>query len=96
MAWLAQSGAGDTSFVTSRRGYREGMPFQSLTGGPGNRLVDDDSHSAGTAELDPERDRIRHPRFGIGRRIAEAGRFCPKGLGQNRAGGACPTGSWAG
>jgi len=51
------SRAGEISFENTRRGAREGMPFQSLTGGRGDRVIIDDPHSTETAESDAERER---------------------------------------
>lgn len=49
--------AGETSFANTRQGFREGMPFKSLTGGRGDRVIIDDPHSTETAESDAERAR---------------------------------------
>ena len=49
--------AGEISFENTARGGREGMPFQSLTGGRGDRVIIDDPHSTETAESEAERDR---------------------------------------
>jgi len=48
---------GETSFSNTRTGSREGVPFGSLTGGRGDRLIIDDPHSTETAESDTERAR---------------------------------------
>ena len=49
--------AAELSFETTARGAREGMPFQSLTGGRGDRVIIDDPHSAETADSEAERAR---------------------------------------
>lgn len=49
---------GETSFANSKTGYREGVPFRSLTAGRGDRLIIDDPHSTETAESDAERARV--------------------------------------
>ena len=49
--------AAELSFETTARGAREGMPFQSLTGGRGDRVIIDDPHSTETAESEAERAR---------------------------------------
>lgn len=49
--------AAELSFENTRRGAREGMPFQSLTGGRGDRVIIDDPHSTETAESEAERAR---------------------------------------
>lgn len=48
--------AGEMSFENTKRGVREGMPFASLTGGRGDRVVIDDPHSTETAESDAARE----------------------------------------
>lgn len=48
--------AGEMSFENSATGFREGVPFGSLTGGRGDRLLIDDPHSTETAESDAERE----------------------------------------
>lgn len=48
--------AGEMSFENTKRGFREGIPFQSLTGGRGDRVIIDDPHSTESAESDTERD----------------------------------------
>lgn len=48
---------GETSFANDRTGWREGVPFGSLTGGRGDRLVIDDPHSTETAESASDRAR---------------------------------------
>lgn len=45
---------GESSFANDRMGNREGVPFKSLTGGRGDRLVIDDPHSVDTAESPAE------------------------------------------
>jgi predicted phage terminase large subunit-like protein len=45
----------ELSFENSDTGTREGIPFNSLTGQRGDRLVIDDPHSVKTAESDAER-----------------------------------------
>lgn len=47
---------GESSFENSEKGTREGMPFRSLTGGRGDRLLIDDPHSTETAESDADRE----------------------------------------
>ncbi|MCD9096184.1 phage terminase large subunit [Luteimonas sp. A1P009] len=47
--------AGEMSFENTRMGNREGVPFQSLTGGRGDRVIIDDPHSTETAESPAER-----------------------------------------
>lgn len=49
--------AAELSFENTARGGREGMPFQSLTGGRGDRVIIDDPHSTETAESEAERAR---------------------------------------
>ncbi len=49
--------SGEASFANTKTGFREGVPFQSLTGGRGDRVVIDDPHSTETAESDAERKR---------------------------------------
>lgn len=46
---------GETSFSNTATGTREGVPFGSLTGQRGDRLIIDDPHSTETAESDTER-----------------------------------------
>jgi predicted phage terminase large subunit-like protein len=48
--------AGETSFENTKRGGREGVPFASMTGGRGDRVIIDDPHSTETAESDAERE----------------------------------------
>lgn len=48
--------AGEMSFANTKTGSREGMPFASLTGGRGDRVIIDDPHSTETAESDAERE----------------------------------------
>ncbi len=48
---------GETSFENTAGGWREAMPFQSLTGGRGDRVIIDDPHSTETAESEAERRR---------------------------------------
>lgn len=47
--------SGEMSFENSALGKRDGVPFKSLTGGRGDRVVIDDPHSTETAESDTER-----------------------------------------
>jgi predicted phage terminase large subunit-like protein len=47
--------AGETSFANSSTGFREGVPFGSLTSQRGDRLIIDDPHSTETAESDVDR-----------------------------------------
>ena len=49
--------AAELSFENTKRGAREGMPFQSLTGGRGDRVIIDDPHSTETAESEADRAR---------------------------------------
>lgn len=46
----------EISFENTARGFREGKPFASLTGGRGDRVIIDDPHSTETAESQAERD----------------------------------------
>lgn len=48
--------AGEMSFENTRRGWREGVPFKSMTGGRGDRVIIDDPHSTETAESEAERE----------------------------------------
>jgi predicted phage terminase large subunit-like protein len=48
--------AGEASFANTKTGFREGMPFASLTGGRGDRVIIDDPHSTETAESEAERE----------------------------------------
>lgn len=48
--------AGEASFANSKTGFREGMPFKSLTGSRGDRVIIDDPHSIDTAESEAERE----------------------------------------
>jgi predicted phage terminase large subunit-like protein len=41
---------GETSFENSATGWREGVPFKSLTSGRGHRVIIDDPHSTESAE----------------------------------------------
>jgi len=52
---LARSG--EISFANTKTGFREGMPFGSLTGARGDRVIIDDPHSTETAESDADRER---------------------------------------
>lgn len=47
--------AGETSFANDATGTREGVPFASITGKRGDRVVIDDPHSLDGAESDAER-----------------------------------------
>lgn len=47
--------AGETSFANSDTGTREGVPFASITGKRGDRVVIDDPHSLDGAESEAER-----------------------------------------
>jgi predicted phage terminase large subunit-like protein len=49
--------AGELSFANEATGFREGVPFPSLTGGRGDRVIIDDPHSTETAESEAERAR---------------------------------------
>lgn len=46
----------EISFENTARGFREGKPFASLTGGRGDRVIIDDPHSTETAESPTERE----------------------------------------
>lgn len=46
---------GETSFSNTRLGGREGVTFNSLTGGRGDRVILDDPHSVDTAESEADR-----------------------------------------
>ncbi|WP_416355546.1 phage terminase large subunit [Aureimonas phyllosphaerae] len=48
--------SGEASFANSKTGFREGMPFKSLTGSRGDRVIIDDPHSIDTAESEAERE----------------------------------------
>lgn len=48
--------AGEVSFENTKRGGREGVPFASMTGGRGDRVIIDDPHSTETAESEAERE----------------------------------------
>jgi predicted phage terminase large subunit-like protein len=48
--------AAEVSFENTRKGFREGKPFASLTGGRGDRVIIDDPHSTETAESEAERE----------------------------------------
>lgn len=48
--------AGEASFANTKTGFREGVPFASLTGGRGDRVIIDDPHSTETAESEAERE----------------------------------------
>lgn len=50
--------SGETSFANAATGFREGMPFASLTGGRGDRVIIDDPHSTETAESELDRERV--------------------------------------
>lgn len=47
--------AGEMSFSNTATGFREGVPFVSLTGGRGDRVIIDDPHSTESAESEQER-----------------------------------------
>jgi predicted phage terminase large subunit-like protein len=47
----------EMSFANTATGFREGVPFASLTGGRGHRVIIDDPHSTETAESEAERNR---------------------------------------
>lgn len=49
--------AGESSFANDKTGFREGVPFASMTGGRGDRVIIDDPHSTETAESPAERQR---------------------------------------
>jgi predicted phage terminase large subunit-like protein len=49
--------AGETSFASSATGTREGVPFASITGKRGDRVVIDDPHSLDGAESETERNK---------------------------------------
>jgi predicted phage terminase large subunit-like protein len=46
---------GESSFANDRTGFRQGVPFKSMTGGRGDRVIIDDPHSTETAESDADR-----------------------------------------
>lgn len=46
---------GEASFANDETGFREGVPFKSMTGGRGDRVIIDDPHSTETAESDADR-----------------------------------------
>lgn len=48
---------GEASFANDKTGFREGVPFSSMTGGRGDRVIIDDPHSTETAESPAERQR---------------------------------------
>lgn len=48
--------AGETSFANTATGFREAMPFRSLTGARGDRVIIDDPHSTESAESEAERE----------------------------------------
>lgn len=48
---------GEMSFANDQMGSREGIPFESLTGGRGHRVKIDDPHTTETAESPAERER---------------------------------------
>ena len=48
---------GETIIENERGGFRQTVPFSSLTGGRADRLLIDDPHSIDTAESDAERDK---------------------------------------
>ncbi len=52
---LALPRTAEISFENSKRGFREGKPFASLTGGRGDRVIIDDPHSTETAESEADR-----------------------------------------
>lgn len=47
--------AGEKSFANTAQGGREALPFSSLTGGRGDRVIIDDPHSTETAESEADR-----------------------------------------
>lgn len=47
----------ETSFANDAMGFRQGIPFNRLTGGRADRLIIDDPHSTEGAESDAERER---------------------------------------
>lgn len=47
--------SGETSFENVGGGWREALPFKSLTAGRGDRVIIDDPHSVDTAESETER-----------------------------------------
>lgn len=49
--------SGEASFANDKTGFREGVPFSSMTGGRGDRVIIDDPHSTETAESPAERER---------------------------------------
>lgn len=48
---------GETSFANTATGFREAMPFKSLTGARGDRVIIDDPHSVEMAESEADRER---------------------------------------
>ena len=64
--------SGESSFENTHTGWREGMPFGSLTGGRAHRLIFDDPHSTEMAESDADRARtIRIFRESVTTRLIE-------------------------
>lgn len=55
---LQMTRTAEASLANTAGGFREGVPFRSLTGGRGDRVIIDDPHSTETAESDPERERV--------------------------------------
>lgn len=49
--------SGEASFENNKSGSRDGVPFSSMTGGRGDRVIIDDPHSTETAESPAERER---------------------------------------
>ncbi len=47
---------GEVSFENEHKGWREGVPFKSLTGGRAHRVLVDDPHSSESAESEAERE----------------------------------------
>jgi len=52
---LTLTRTGETSIANDRGGWREAMPFTSLTGGRGDRVIFDDPHSTEMAESEADR-----------------------------------------
>jgi predicted phage terminase large subunit-like protein len=64
---------GELSFANTATGNREGVPFGSLTGGRGDRVIIDDPHSLDKAESDADRERtIRTFRESVPLRVNDA------------------------
>jgi predicted phage terminase large subunit-like protein len=63
---------GEASFENTATGWREGVPFKSMTGGRGHRVIIDDPHSTESAESDADRAKaIRTFRESVPTRLVE-------------------------